>query len=329
MNSGGTISPFFRMGGIFFGLLLLCFGVVANSSSQELAAEVSMNQMAGRGDFLIVTLRLQDGEKLPFVVDTGASGTLIDQSLTPKMGKSLGKMRDVHWGVVSTYNVYAAPRLYLGDVPLIMTNRIAAFDCKEDFSGENPPIMGMLGMDVLRHYCIQLDFNTGKLRLLDSKQVDRRQWGEAFPIVPLGAHDSRPAVAGNLLGLSFPRSLIDSGCTYDGWLMPRNFQQWTNRAVPKAGKEARSPDGFFNGEKYPLVDVMMQKVKGDGIGLHFLARHLVTLDFPNHTLYLKRQSAGPLPDPGQKITAMKAQEPSIGRFRGPDTRVGSGKGGGA
>ena len=41
----------------------------------------------------------------------------------------------------------------------------------------------------------------------------------------------------------------------------------------------------------------MKNVQSDGIGIDFLARHLVTLDFPNHTLYLKRQSIGPRPDP--------------------------------
>jgi hypothetical protein len=29
----------------------------------------------------------------------------------------------------------------------------------------------------------------------------------------------------------------------------------------------------------------------NAIGLPFLARHLVTFDFPNHTMYLKRRSA--------------------------------------
>lgn len=32
------------------------------------------------------------------------------------------------------------------------------------------------------------------------------------------------------------------------------------------------------------------------IGLRFLARHLVTLNFPKRMLYLQRRSAGPLPD---------------------------------
>ena len=294
------------MGGIF--LLFLCFYAAGNSAHPEILTEISMNKMAGRGDFLIVTLQLQDGQRLPFVVDTGASGTLLDQSLAPKLGKPLGKIRYQHWNVVSTYKVYAAPRLYLGNVALILTNRVAVYDCKEDFSGQNPPVMGILGMDVLKHYCIQLDFGAGKIRFLDEEQPDGQQWGGAFPIVPMSPHDQRPAVAGNLLGLPAPHSLIDSGCTYDGWLTPQNFQQWTNNTVPLADSKARSPDGFFDGEKYPLVDVMMQRVKGDGIGLHFLARHLVTLDFPNHTLYLKRQSLGPLPDPGLKMTAAKAEE---------------------
>lgn len=291
------------MGGIF--LLFLCFYAAAKSTSPEFPAEISMNKMAGRGDFLIITLRLQDGERLPFVVDTGASGTLLDQSLVPKLGKPLGKERYQHWGAVSTYKVYAAPRLYLGDVALILTNRVAVYDCQEDFSGQNPPIMGLLGMDALKHYCIQLDFSAGKMRLLDHKQVDGLKWGEAFPIVPLGPRDQRPAVAENLLGLPAPRSLIDSGCTYDGWLTPQNFRRWTNRAVSPSDEEAHSPDAFFNGEKYPLVDLESKNVRGDGIGLHFLARHLVTLDFPDHTLYLKRQSAGPFPDPKLKTTAMK------------------------
>ena len=47
-------------------------------------------------------------------------------------------------------------------------------------------------------------------------------------------------------------------------------------------------------------------MESDGIGLRFLARHLVTLDFPKHTMYLQRQSIGPLPDPRLKVTRMEA-----------------------
>ena len=39
-------------------------------------------------------------------------------------------------------------------------------------------------------------------------------------------------------------------------------------------------------------------MKSDGLGLEFLARHLVNFDFPKKTLYLKRTSIGPLPNVG-------------------------------
>jgi hypothetical protein len=93
--------------------------------------------------------------------------------------------------------------------------------------------------------------------------------------------------------------------------MPEYYQQWTNQAVPAAQGEARSPNGRFGGVTYPFVSLAQQKVESDGIGLRFLARHLVTLDFPKRTLYLRRQSPGPLPDPRLKTTRMEALEALI------------------
>jgi hypothetical protein len=68
---------------------------------------------------------------------------------------------------------------------------------------------------------------------------------------------------------------------------------------------------MLDGEKYPFVDVAEKNVESDGIGLRFLARHLVTLDFPERTLYLQRQSIGPLPDLRLKTTRMAALDPLI------------------
>ena len=49
-----------------------------------------MNKDAGRGGHLVVTLRLQSGEELPFLVDTGSPMTVLDKSLEPQLGKCLG-----------------------------------------------------------------------------------------------------------------------------------------------------------------------------------------------------------------------------------------------
>ena len=321
-----AIFHFIGSGLAVLGILFLCAGLLAGSASVvkaqgaeagsakedslPLPGEVAINPEAGRGGLLMVTLRLESGEELPFMVDSG-SGTFFDKSLEPKLGKPIGTTAVQSWGVFKTNNVYAMPRLYLGSTPLKTGSQTVAYDVQHSFNQSGHPVMGILGMDVLEHYCLQLDFAAGKLRFLDAKQADKQNWGKAFPNVPLNSKDARPAVAANLAGMQGPHSLIDSGCSFDGWLMPQFYQQWTNQAVLPAKGEARSPDGMLDGEKYPFVDVAEKNVESDGIGLRFLARHLVTLDFPERTLYLQRQSIGPLPDLRLKTTRMAALDPLI------------------
>lgn len=301
----------FRSAGVVLSLLFQGCGALALPSRLALPPEAPINKQAGRGGLLVVTLSLEDGRKLPFVLDTGTSGTLVDESLELELGKPAGAETFQSWGKYSKKNYYRAPKLFLDGVQLRTGKTVAAFDFTGLSRDLDQSIKGMLGIDTLRNYCIQLDFANGKMRFLDDRRADKRNWGKAFPIVRLNAHDSRPAVADNLLGLRGPHSLIDSGCTFDGWLMPKYFQQWTNQDPPSAQAEARSPNGQFDGEKYPLVSLERKDVESDGIGLRFLARHLVTLDFPDKMMYLKLQSALPLPDPDTRSTPMPALNPLI------------------
>ena len=269
----------------------------------QLPTGIVINEEAGRGGWWVVTLRLESGEDLPVIVDTGTSGTVLDKSLETKLGVPLATAVSQSWGVNQTNNVYAAPKLYLAGVPLVTGDPIVTSDLQ--ISGrDGHPVLGILGYDILRHYCIQLDFAAGKARFLHDEMADTNTWGKAFPIVSLNNNDGRPSVAANLLGKDGPHSLIDSGYPSDGWLMPQYYKIWTNTAAKTAAGEARSPCGIFKGKKYALVSLDRNDVESDGIGLRFLARHLVTLDFPKQTIYLKCQSIGPLSDPGMRATPM-------------------------
>ena len=292
-------NPFtFNSAGIVFALILLCSCATEPSARGALPADVPINQDAGRGNWLIVTIQLESGQKLPVIVDTGAGATVLNKSLAPKLGKRLDTILLNYWGKAITNDVYAAPKLFLGGTPLLMTgDGVVCGNVKDLLGGTSRKFMGILGMDVLEHYCIQLDFAAGKMRFLDNQHADKSTWGEAFPIVQLNDDDARPAVAQNLLGLQGPHSIIDSGFLGDGWLMPKYFQSWTNDAVSPTNGELRWPNGMFGGEKYPMFSLCEKNVESNGIGIDFLARHLVTLDFPNHTLYLQRQSIGLRPGP--------------------------------
>jgi hypothetical protein len=77
--------------------------------------------------------------------------------------------------------------------------------------------------------------------------------------------------------------------------MTRNYWHWTND-VPVPG-QAKKPYGLFDGTQYPFISLGAANVESDGIGVRFLARHRVTLDFPKRKLYLKLQTLAPLPNP--------------------------------
>ena len=251
-----------------------------------------MNPGAGRGQHLLVPLRLESGEEVLFMVDTGAEITLLDNSLAPKLGEPLGQITVWRWGTKSESKLYAAPKLYLRGAPLKITGGgVADYDLKEASSAYGRPVLGILGIDCLENYCVQLDFAANRMRFLDSEHANKTDWGKAFPITDSG--DGRPVIRENLAGVKDACSLIDTGFNTDGWLATNVFQQWTNQANPSAKGEVRCPTGVLGEETYPEMD-LSEIGDSNGIGLSFLARHLVTFDFPNRTMYLKRTSEGPL-----------------------------------
>ena len=288
-----------RILGMFFGLLFLCSCATIHP---PLPADVPMNKGAGRGDELFLTLHLADGQELLFIVDTGGNGVLLDKSLEPKLGRCLRTSNISPGYGMKTQSLYRAPKLYLGNTQL----RTGGWICTADLSGfshqlaltvhTNYPIMGVLGMSCLKHYCVQLDFAARKLRFLDAEHSDKHNWGKPFQLVD---HRDRFWVDENLVGVKGPSSLIDTGCYYDGWLTPQLFQEWTNHVKPPAVGEARSSNGVLGGDNYPDINLGGREQFND-IGLYFLARHLVTFDFSHRTMYLKRTSIGPLIDEDTK-----------------------------
>ena len=283
-------------------LLFLCSCTTENSIHPQLPATVAMNKDAGRSQLIFVTLQLEDGQELPCEVDTGCFITILDQSLEPKLGKRCDTESTSAMGVTHEVGIYKATKLYLGGALLEHTGtNICTCDFKWLSTLCGRPVMGILGWDVLQQYCIQLDFASHRIRFLDP---DTPAKGLGQPFVLTGPPDEKIYISNNLVGNKGSGSLtaIDLGCLGDGWLVPGLFQQWTNQALPLMAGQVHSPEAQLGGEIYPEVWLDRGKPwetgepEHNGIGILFLSRHLVTLDFPRHTLYLKRTSIGPLLD---------------------------------
>jgi Aspartyl protease len=287
-----------------------------------LPREVSMNKDAGRGNELFITVSLSNGEKLPFLIDTGASTTIIDKSLESELGKRLSTGQIRVFGVMQDVHSYFAPSLFVGNTQLMMTGPyITAYDCSRMSTNAERPVMGILGMDVLSHYCIQLDFGANKIRFLDDQHADKSNWGKTFPLFNIG--DGCCYVSQDLIGTEGRGSLIDTGCDYDGWLLPDLYRQWTNQPPLQTNGVVYTRYGILDGDIYPQLylhglDPQLQS-SGDrhltlnGLGLQFLSRNLVTLDFPQQTMYLKRTTAGFLEDKDMR-TAAKTEGKSALKF---------------
>lgn len=267
----------------------------------DLPAQTSFNSGAGRGDSLFVTLNTASGEELVFCVDTGSPVTILDKSLEPTLGRRMEtKKVQYGWFAEATVGIYGAPKLFLGKVQLLTGERVWTDDLSHKSLRHS--IKGVLGMDCLRHYCVQLDFVALELRFLDPERLNRGALGRPFP---LSISRVGVTVNGSLVDARGQDSGIDTAEYMDGALNPTLFRREVERKEEvlmrdwrdSAGvllREARLTQGVFAGEFYPDVIVREHPNGGNLVGLRFLARHLVTFNFPKRTMYLKRTSIGPL-----------------------------------
>lgn len=257
-----------------------------------------MNAGAGHGAWLIVPVRLEDGETLPFIIDTGTPVTLIDRSLVSRLGKrldtgSISMPHDQQEG-----GLYTAPRLFLRNTRLQTDPVVYTFDFKRLSFLSGHPIKGMLGMDCLKHYCLQMDFAAKKVRFLDPDQLDTNKLGQAFPLFLSSAgegssHFVRPYIHHAALLGTNTNLLIDTGDNIDGEIGKGTIQgHYTTRfihfLIPFRGM--RVPECTWNGVTYKKLIISDGE---NSLGIRFLARHLVTFDFPHHVMYLRRETTGP------------------------------------
>jgi hypothetical protein len=297
----------------FLVLFLFCLRAIA---ADQLPADVAINKDAGRGGHLIVKLRVENGEELPFLVDTGAPITLLDKSLEPRLGERVFTMPFYSSLGRQQGGIHAAPKMFLGGVPVKTDPYMATYDFSRAWIGRDR-IMGILGMDFLRHYCIQLDFQAGKIRFLDPGSLDLAELGKAYLMQPshkgqrfprmfstAGQNNSLPVIPhAGLLGGTNTTALIDTGANLDGdidktALKGHLFSRLVHFLIPF--RSLRIGQCVWDGHTYTKLRIRTAG-KSDPVvgakeilGLRFLARHLVTFDFPRTTMYLKQTSVGPL-----------------------------------
>jgi hypothetical protein len=254
-------------------------------------------EVAPDGDFLRVPVTIGQKE-YHFLVSTGLVTTTIDQALAAQLelqkikveirGKRGGQVRDRFGGL----------RAALGNIPLEFPGGVETGDYTALRDRLELACDGELGMDVLQRYVVQIDFDEGILRLLNSLPPSP---GEALRITPLGGENGAPTVLVMIPGVPAEKFIVSTARAGNALeirseLVTQLEAKQQVRFLDKQKSITRSGTLLYQTGRLEAVQIgkntheglLVNTAEQNGIGLSFLARFVVTFDFPHNRMYLKK-----------------------------------------
>jgi hypothetical protein len=292
---------------LILGVVLFnsCAGLSAFAADLKPRQVIAEFEVAPDGDFLRLPVTIGQKE-YRFLVSTGLVTTIIDQTLQsefdlPKIkveirGKRGGQVRDRFGGL----------RASLGNIPLEFPGGVEIGDYTSLRDRLDVECDGELGMDVLQRYLVQIDFDDGVLRLLTSLPSAP---GEALRITPLGGENGAPTIPAVIPGIPAEKFIVSTArAGYAFEIRSELFGQLQEKKLVKVFDKqkgiTRSGSLVYETGRLEAVQVgrttheglLVNSAEQNGIGLSFLARYVVTFDFPRNRMYLKKGKNFDAPD---------------------------------
>lgn len=253
-----------------------------------------------------------DGKMYPFLFDTGATFTVLDEQFESKLGKPLTKPEvDAMLGYdIKSLNVltptgemtlpfYKPISMRVGSLMVPENTPVIAANLKGLWPIIGQPFYGVIGTSFLHQYVWTIDFDKGILTA-DTKvtsrdvmnadmMLDIRWSGLNIPQIPIriGEHV-----------IAFD---VDTGDVMSGTIQSAGIQYMDSQKMLSSiqTSEMITVDGILKtnkvrvkrlnigGTEYP--GLVVTEAQGNAIGMGFLKRHQVILDFPGLKLYLTRE----------------------------------------
>jgi hypothetical protein len=234
-----------------------------------------------------------------FVLDTGSKRSCVDSTAFPKLAllNDTDPMQSLNGDIGS--ELYEPPDLEVGPIHLRNSPAVWNVDLSEVSAASGRHILGILGMDFISNFVLQIDFDQQRFQFLanDTKRTLHDDWGEPFRMVIGG--EGLPMIYANIAGNGLALTL-DTGLDADLDLPSAQFDRILalthgktifGRMATAAGdmriREMRLPDFKLVDLQYTGLLLTENRSFFCIAGMGFLARHLVTFDFLNDTLYLK------------------------------------------
>jgi len=287
--------------GVLFFFTFLTYGNVDKPESTsdgfyELKTIAEFKITKNRGPILLPVTFIE--KDLLFILDTGSSLTVYDTSLRHELGKVKRIEKALtHGGLIKT-EIFDAPDAFLGPLNLKDSNEVSCLDLKMLSLIEGRKISGIIGLNFLKRYVIQIDFDQGTLLFLEPLGEQHPEWGIELPL----RYDTKgwPQIIGNIPDGAKVKFVIDTGATgAAGSLDNMIFEEILSKKEIKTSESlSATASGIVRSREIRVSNLSVGAFKYDQLifgeanwshlGLSFLSRHIVTFDFPNSRLYLKK-----------------------------------------
>ncbi|HVH17801.1 MAG TPA: aspartyl protease family protein [Myxococcota bacterium] len=297
-----------RMGsralGALLGLSLVSIGVRAEPApdppADAVLASLPFESAALKWRKIAIDLA-PDGNarRLHFILDTGATNSVVTPRLARSMGVKVSRTRS---------DPYRRATSLGRDVLFYVDTRRSDTAARGDFE------FGVLGGDFLTSYVVEIDFEKKQVRFLDPVRFETPASGGTADeaSLPLKIVSNRPALRATvdghaidlLIDTGAPPALMLSGAVASeaGVAFTRvegyELRGTVGNAEGHAGDVARLELGPFAIEKVPAIvapnGFYNLGFPGDSIlGYDLLAQFLVRIDYPRQRIWLRRRADAP------------------------------------
>jgi hypothetical protein len=223
--------------------------------------------------------------------------SVFDISLKHELGDAKGITRTGTGGSVTIdIQLFDTPEAFLGPLNLRDSGKVICLDHRMFSLISGREISGALGMNFLKKYVIQIDFDRGRILFIQPTDSPNPNWGEEY-LITYGSQ-GLPYIKGTIVNSINVIFLIDTGLNYSGDLETKIFKNLKER-VTKLSKDLVQVAGetiqemSFRTDNLSIGSLKYQGLilnvsNSSRLGLQFLSRHIVTFDFPNSKVYFKK-----------------------------------------
>ncbi len=243
-------------------------------------------------------------QRLPFVVDTGASIACFDESLKPLLGMPVQKVNAEVSGKGKNVELFRAPEATIGPIALTRDANVTVHNFRRTNRVARDEIRGLIGMSDLKTIRVQFDRDAGKLKILSQLGSDL-----GTPVKISYPRTGVPLVECTVAKIPGAEFDIDTGMgdsihfetkMFDTLLYHRKIQSMGRIAGLNGFGELRFVTvgrltNFSIGD-LEFRNILVTRSGDNTIGLRFLSRFITTFDFPNGVMYLKKGARFDEPD---------------------------------